>query len=111
MRENEKERELPKASLPKVLLMIESLSLKSVSWDLYTTPATKITKMYELVTITWGTIWEEQNSESKSQQIETENLQLAKIRSPAKIHNPCEIARVQASFCTASLLPVSDLQL
>ena len=51
----------------------KKVSLQSVAWDLYTTPATKITKRYELVTITWGTIWEEQNSESKSQQIAAEN--------------------------------------
>ena len=105
MRESEKKRELLKASLQQVLLMIKiKMSLQSVAWDLYTTQATKITKRYELVTITWGRIWEEQNLEPKRSTKAIENSQAAKIRrlrnfaGVAKFRKGCENSQPLRNF-------------
>ena len=104
MRESEKKRELLKASLQQVLLMIKiKMSLQSVAWDLYTTQATKITKRYELVTITWGRIWEEQNLEPKRSTKAVENSQAAnsqklqKFTTLAKLPR-CKLHSVQLLF-------------
>ena len=108
MRENEKERELLKASRPKTLLMIKkkkSLGY-SAAWDLNTTQShTKLQKSMKESLLHEGQLRKNEKCNKKVKKSKGCRNRFAALRNFAgveKFRNPCEIAKVH-SFHYAAL--------